>query len=1001
MQWFSAVQTWWQRSTQTAQPSLSEQWPRSALILGLFATTVVGGLKGLGETNLPGRGWLQGMEFAAYDGMIRLKPAQDADPRIVVVGITEDDIDRYQTPLPDEILAQVLSTLQSYQPRVIGLDLYRNTEHPPGTEALAEQWNAPNLVGILELGTGDRNYVPPPPALPGEQVGFNDLLLDRDRVVRRFMLLASKGDETYFSFALRVAYRYLQDQDPNFSLANAPDHPDGIFWGESLLTPLNAQAGAYQGEDDRAYQLVLNYRTPYDVASVLSISAVLANASTLRDQVHNQIVLIGNVAPSSKDLFFTPYTGAHRSRSDADPRPVASTRNPYSDIYGVNLHAHIISYLLDLAEGTRQPLQVWPEWAEWVWLSLWGFVGAGLSARLQHPLHWMGAVGGSGFGLLGLHYGLLLQNIWVPGIAPLLSLGTGAIGTVLYGNYQVQREKQYLAQQAQAQQASIALLQQLIANNPPSGATDLVNATLDEARSAQGGQPIRPIRPTVPNPGPSLNAALDFAPDAAPDAALNAALGAGVRLPADPNAPLPRSFPAPSLAQADHPETAYPEAYTDTYSTDTYSTDTYSTDTYDDLYTPGERSTAAEPLTTSEANPFPAFASPMGSDLAPTLIEEDSSTFEGEDDDRSAFLPSVSPQGLSPVDFTTNLPTLPFDNGLPPVTPSPKHLAFPGYVGHIPTLPSEVPPSLPPSQALTGANPGNMGGSGAVNASSGRSFIPAARSESPETLGGILANRYQIRSILGEGGFGVTYIAQDQQRPGQPHCVIKRLCPARQDARFLQVARRLFKSEAEILELLGKHDRIPRLLAYFEEKCEFYLVQDFIPGESLSQELQPGEQWPLEKTLEFLRELLSVLDFIHDRQVIHRDLKPSNIMRRQDGKLVLIDFGAVKYLNAPGKDAVEARTIAVGTPGYAAPEQMAGHPQLNSDLYSLGMLAIQGLTGIPPHLLKLDPNTGDLNWRSYLDRSLPLFPILERLTHFNCIDRYPNAAQVLQDLNRL
>ena len=992
MQWFSTVQTWWQRSTQTTQPSLSEQWPRSALVLGLLATTVVGGLKALGETNLPGRGWLQGMEFAAYDGMIRLKPPQSADPRIVVVGITEDDLDRYQTPLPDEILAQVLSTLQSYQPRVIGLDLYRNTEHPPGTEALAEQWSAPNLVGILELGTGDKNYVPPPPALPGEQVGFNDLLLDRDRVVRRFMLLASKGDETYFSFALRVAYQYLQDQDPSFSLANAPDHPDGIIWGESLLTPLNSQSGAYQGEDDRAYQLFLNYRTPYDVAPILSVSAVLANASTLRDQVHNQIVLIGNVAPSSKDLFFTPYTGAHRSRSDADPRPLTSTRNPYSDLYGVNLHAHIISYLLDLAEGTRQPLQVWPEWAEWVWLSLWGFVGAGLSARLQHPLHWMGAVGGSGLGLLGLHYGLLLQNVWVPGIAPLLSLGTGAIGTVLYGNYQVQREKQYLAQQAQAQQASIALLQQLIANNLPSGATDRVNATLDQARSAQGGQPVRPAVPSL-----GLGVALEFAPNAAPDAAPNAAVGTGRRLPTDPNALLPRSLPAPALAPVDLSETADPEVY----GTDTYGTDTYGTDTYGDPYTTGEQSTAAEPLTASEASPFPAFGSFGGSDLAPTLIEEESGALGGEDDDRSAFLPSAPPQGLSPAEFTTNLPTLPFDDGLPPLTPTSKPVAFPGYVGQIPTLPSEVPLSLPPSQALTGANPSDLDGSSAVSTSAGRSFTPAARSESPETLGGILANRYLLRSILGEGGFGVTYMAQDQQRPGQPDCVIKRLCPARQDARFLQVARRLFNSEAEILELLGKHDRIPRLLAYFEEKCEFYLVQDFIRGGSLSQELQPGEQWPLEKTLEFLRELLSILDFIHERQVIHRDLKPSNIMRRQDGKLVLIDFGAVKYLNAPGKDVVEAKTIAVGTPGYAAPEQMAGHPQLNSDLYSLGMLAIQGLTGIPPHLLKLDPNTGDLNWRNYLDRSLPLFPILERLTHFNCIDRYPTAAQVLQDLNRL
>lgn len=164
-------------------------------------------------------------------------------------------------------------------------------------------------------------------------------------------------------------------------------------------------------------------------------------------------------------------------------------------------------------------------------------------------------------------------------------------------------------------------------------------------------------------------------------------------------------------------------------------------------------------------------------------------------------------------------------------------------------------------------------------------------------IGNLLDQRYQVVEVLGQGGFGHTYTAKDTRRPGNPTCVVKLLKPAISDPDFLQTARRLFNSEAETLEKLGNHDQIPRLLAYFEENEEFYLVQEFIDGHPLSAELAPGQRWDESQVIQLLQEVLSILEFVHSNGVIHRDLKPDNLIRRtSDSKLVLVDFGAVKQV---------------------------------------------------------------------------------------------------------
>ncbi|MGJ5672070.1 MAG: CHASE2 domain-containing protein [Nostochopsis sp.] len=277
--------------------------------------------------------------------------------------------------------------------------------------------------------------------------------------------------------------------------------------------------------------------------------------------------------------------------------------------------------------------------------------------------------------------------------------------------------------------------------------------------------------------------------------------------------------------------------------------------------------------------------------------------------------------------------------------------------------------------------------------------------DNPEKATGdfILGGRYQIHKVLGSGGFGCTYLAKDTQRPGNPICVVKQLMPARRDTRFMQVARRLFDAEADILEVLGKHHQIPELLAYFEENNEFYLVQEYISGHDLSDELPPHHKIKTESELiEMLKGILEILVFVHEHRVIHRDIKPSNIIRSNtDNRLVLIDFGAVKMMQPKSSEQTELATVAIGTRGYAPPEQFAGHPRLSSDIYALGMIAIQAITGIPPHKLHPHPETGTVEWRHGVKISEKLAEILDKMVRYHFSDRYHSATEVLQDLKKI
>jgi serine/threonine protein kinase len=271
-------------------------------------------------------------------------------------------------------------------------------------------------------------------------------------------------------------------------------------------------------------------------------------------------------------------------------------------------------------------------------------------------------------------------------------------------------------------------------------------------------------------------------------------------------------------------------------------------------------------------------------------------------------------------------------------------------------------------------------------------------------IGKLLDRRYQVIQVLSAGGFGETYIAQDTRRPGNPTCVVKLLKPASNDPDYLQTVRRLFKSEAETLEQLGNHDQIPRLLAYFEENEQFYLVQEFIVGQSLATELQPGRYWTESQVIDLLKDVLGILAFVHSYGVIHRDLKPGNLIRRaSDGKLVLIDFGAVKQFRT--QIAMEPTqmpaTVAIGTPGYMPSEQGTGRPRPNSDIYALGIIAIQALTQLYPTQLSEDNKTGEILWQPQAQVSAGLASIISKMVRYDYRTRYQSATEVLQALDEL
>ncbi len=259
----------------------------------------------------------------------------------------------------------------------------------------------------------------------------------------------------------------------------------------------------------------------------------------------------------------------------------------------------------------------------------------------------------------------------------------------------------------------------------------------------------------------------------------------------------------------------------------------------------------------------------------------------------------------------------------------------------------------------------------------------------------LFRDRYEVLRMLGRGGFGVTFLARDTSLPGNPKCVIKQLCPKVSDESALVIARQRFQREAKTLSLLGHHSQIPLLLDYFVIGEDFYLVQEYIHGLTLARLIR--RYGPMSENLvkHFLGEIIPILEYVHKHGVIHRDIKPQNILRcKQDGRLVLIDFGAVKeQISQPGDSSIRGGTTNfIGTVGFAPPEQFSLRPVFASDIYAVGVTCLYLLTGKAPLDFQTNLHTGQMKWREVVEVSDTFAQVLDKMLKISLPERYQSIS---------
>lgn len=394
-----------------------------------------------------GLGALQPLELVVYDRMVRWRSGFGPDPRLLVVGITESDIRQFSWPLSDRILAEVLAKLQTFEPAAIGLDIVRDipiADRPEKQKAdyqqLAKELQEPNLIGITFIGNTEDDTIPPPPSLPPEQVGFSDVLVDPDGTVRRNLMFARQGETILPSFSLQLALKYLAEQKQIFpELTDSQDYQ----LNQKILKRLTTNSGGYQNLDAGGYQILLNYRDR-QIAETVTLQQLLDGQIDPK-LVKNKIVLVGPTAESLKDNFFTPYSAGEAEKAK---------------MFGVSIHAQMISQFLGAALDDIPPFWYWPEWAEIFWLIVWIFIGGAIAGTTHQPLILALRLGGAFAILFGSNFGLFIIGGWTPLIAPALGFFL-AIGSTITYRVQYIRQQQNMVMKLLGQQTSPEIAQEL------------------------------------------------------------------------------------------------------------------------------------------------------------------------------------------------------------------------------------------------------------------------------------------------------------------------------------------------------------------------------------------------------------------------------------------------------------------------------------------------------------------------------------------------------------
>lgn len=356
-------------------------------------------------------GGLQALELFTFDTMVRLQTERDPDPRLLVVEITEEDIrNQREWPMSDQTMANIIAKLQAQSPKAIGIDVYRDIPQGEGQEALAKVLEASNVIAIESLGISKEDSIPAPAAISKQQVGFNDLPIDSDGILRRSLLFAALEDEELYSFALQLSLKYLEDRDIPFSVDR-----DAVYLGNTQFKNLTPDAGGYDSIDTGGYQMLMDYRSSSWVARKVTLSELLTN-QVRPSWIEDKVVLIGVTAPSLKDFFYTPY-----SAKKSDEHVMS----------GVLVHAQIVSQILGSVLDEQPLFWYMPAWAEVGWISLWAFAGGFLVWKMKRSallgLAIVASFGGLGSACL-LSFSLMG---WVPFAAPALAflLTGGALMT--------------------------------------------------------------------------------------------------------------------------------------------------------------------------------------------------------------------------------------------------------------------------------------------------------------------------------------------------------------------------------------------------------------------------------------------------------------------------------------------------------------------------------------------------------------------------------------------
>ncbi|MEL6262799.1 MAG: serine/threonine-protein kinase [Cyanobacteria bacterium J06626_6] len=275
----------------------------------------------------------------------------------------------------------------------------------------------------------------------------------------------------------------------------------------------------------------------------------------------------------------------------------------------------------------------------------------------------------------------------------------------------------------------------------------------------------------------------------------------------------------------------------------------------------------------------------------------------------------------------------------------------------------------------------------------------------------LFRNQYEIVRRLARGGFGTTYLAKDATALHNRTCVIKQIrykkaTPHNSAEKAFEQERshRRFQKEARIMARLGRHSQLPCLLDHFVEDGQFYLVQEHIPGNTLSQELHRSGPQTEAQVKAFLRDMLPIIRYVHRHNLLHLDIKPSNIIRRShDQKLVLIDFGAVRRYPVEGIDATDSRSTSdrcTGTVGFSPAEQLSGRPVPASDLYALGVTCLYLLTGCSPLDFATSPKGQNLRWQESIRVSSHMRHLLKKMLSPEVSQRFQSVDELDQALRQ-